>query len=603
MYSYYPRSLPVEQNFFTDKMANQGRGNWSNRLEFLFSCIGVTVGLGNIWRFPYICYKNGGGAFLIPYFLFLVLIGTPCVFLQFSYAQYSNLGPGKVWECCPLFRGIGYGMMTLTFIVGMYYDVILSWTLYYFGKSFFSPIPWATCGNEWNTPMCSVRTNVAAAGPGNSTIMNDTIIAIHDYLNTTSRKTPPEEFWENNVLQLTEGIHTLGTFRWEILLGVLATSIVIFLCLLKGIHSSGKVMYVMATIPYVFLLILLIRGLTLPGSLQGLKYYMVPRWEELLKFTVWVDAASQTIYSLSLSSSALIALASHNKFHNNIYRDAIIIPIFDAFTSWFAGCVVFVTLGYMAQEANLSMADVVDQGPGVAFIVYPEALATLQVPQLWSALFFLMLFTVGLDSQIVHIQLLYTGLTDTWPTVFGRRRLVTVASIILLSGICGIIFTTQGGMYVVQLTDWYISSLSIMVLVGMEVTVLAWIYGTDRIYKDIEAMIGYQPNRLWMVLWKYITPFLSAVLWLIGVINHQPVTYGSTPYPAWSIGIGWIIGILPLLPIPVTMFITLRRQKGSLKERLYKSLKPTKEWKPAISSYPDDNDVELSLNDNKDNSI
>ncbi|XP_033763496.1 sodium- and chloride-dependent betaine transporter-like [Pecten maximus] len=284
----------------------------------------------------------------------------------------------------------------------------------------------------------------------------------------------------NNVLQLTEGIQTLGTIRWELLLGELATSIVIFLCLFKGIHSSGKVMYVMATIPYVFLTALLIRGFTLPGSLQGLKYYMVPRWEELLKLSVWVDAAAQTFYSLSLPSGALIVLASHNKFHNNIYRDAIIIPMFDAFTSWFAGCVIFVTLGYMAQKANLSMEDVIDQGPGVAFIVYPEALSTLQLPQLWSALFFLMLFTVGLDSQIVQIQILYTGLTDKWPSTFGRHGLLTLAVILVISGVCGIVFVTQGGMYVVQLTDWYLSSVSILLLVGTEVIVLAWIYGYFR---------------------------------------------------------------------------------------------------------------------------
>ncbi|XP_069117763.1 sodium- and chloride-dependent creatine transporter 1-like [Argopecten irradians] len=577
-------------------MANQSRGNWSNRLEFLFSCIGVTVGLGNIWRFPYICYKNGGGAFLIPYFLCLFLIGTPCVFLQFSYAQYSNLGPGKVWECCPLFKGIGYGMMTLTFIVGTYYSVILSWTLYYFGSSFFPTVPWSTCGNDWNTEICSVRTRMYSNGTGNeSMLINNTYI--NGDTNIT-RKPPSEEFWENNVLQLTEGIQTMGTVRWELLLGVLATSIVIFLCLIKGIHSSGKVMYVMASIPYVFLTALLIRGLTLPGSIQGFKYYMLPRWQELLKLDVWVDAAAQTFYSLSLSSGALIVLASHNKFHNNIYRDAMIIPMFDAFTSWFAGCVVFVTLGYMAQEANLSIEDVVDQGPGIAFIVYPEALATLKLPQLWSALFFLMLFTVGLDSQIVHMQLLYTGLTDTWPNKFGRRRLLTVAVILLLSSIIGIVFVMQGGMYVLQLTDWYLSSLSILLLVGSETIVLAWVYGSGRIYDNIEAMIGYRPNKLWMILWKFVTPFLCFGLWLIGVINHQPVSYGSTAYPGWSIGIGWIIAFLPLIPIPVTMYIILKQQHGSLRERFRKSLNPTKEWKPAISSMQDDKDVEMKLNGN-----
>ncbi|XP_060072493.1 sodium- and chloride-dependent glycine transporter 2-like [Ylistrum balloti] len=580
-------------------MSNQARGNWSNRLDFLFSCIGVTVGLGNIWRFPYICYKNGGGAFLIPYILCLVIIGTPCIFLQFTYAQYSNLGPGKVWECCPLFKGIGYGMMTITAVVGLYYTVIISWTLYYFGMSFSSTLPWATCDNDWNTRSCFARnkwdTNETAI------YTNLTESAFPEWVNESSLslKTPPEEFWEQNVLELTEGIHTLGTVRWELLVCGFVTSGIIFLCLIKGIHTSGKVMYVMATVPYAFLTVLLVRGLTLPGSLQGLKFFMVPRWEKLLELSVWVDGATQTVYSLGLSSSALIALASHNKFHNNIYRDAMILSVCDAFTSWFAGCVIFVTLGYMAHQTNLSIGDVVAQGPGIAFIVYPEALATLKLPQLWSVIFFLVLFTVGLDSQVVHIQLIYTGLTDSWPKVFGQHRLLTLAGIIITSALCGIVFTTQGGMYVVQLTDWYISSVSIMVLVGMEVTVLAWVYGTDRLYNDIEAMIGYKPSKLWMILWKFIAPVLYAVLWLIGVINHLPVTYASRPYPDWSIGIGWIIAFLPLMPIPVTMFITLKRQKGNLRERFAKALKSTNEWKPATSSRQDETEAGLSLTDNK----
>ncbi|XP_069121809.1 sodium- and chloride-dependent glycine transporter 1-like isoform X1 [Argopecten irradians] len=584
--------------------ANTSRGNWSNRLEFLFSCIGVTVGLGNIWRFPYICYKNGGGAFLIPYFLFLVIIGSPGVFLQFTYAQYSNLGPGKVWECCPLFKGVGYGMMTLTAVLGLYYTVIISWTLYYFGMSFSSTIPWSTCDNHWNTRLCFARTMGNYNDTGNFTIQANYLNStLNTYANGSLLKTPPEEFWEKNVLELTESIQTLGTVRWPLLLCGLVTSVIIFLCLIRGIHTSGKVMYVMATVPYIFLITLLVRGLTLPGSLQGLRYYMVPRWEELLKFSVWVDGATQTIYSLGLPSSALIALASHNKFHNNMYRDAIFITICDAFTSWFAGCVVFVTLGYMADQTNLSIKEVVDQGPGVAFIVYPEALATLKFPQLWSAIFFLVLFTVGLDSQVVHIQLLYIGLTDSWPKIFGRNKLLTVAGIISVSTLIGIIFTTQGGMYVVQLMDWYLSSISLMVLVGTEVTALAWVYGADRLYNDIEAMIGYKPTKLWMLLWKFIMPILYACLWLVGVINHQPVAYGSTPYPGWSIGIGWIIALLPLIPIPLTVLITLKRQKGSLRQRLSQSLKPTREWQPADSSRQNSSEVQMKLNENNDDPI
>ncbi|XP_033764407.1 sodium- and chloride-dependent taurine transporter-like [Pecten maximus] len=564
-------------------MAKEGRGNWNNWYEFIFSCIGLTVGLGNIWRFPYICYKNGGGAFLIPYFIFLFVIGLPEVFLQFTYAQYSNLGPGKIWECCPLFRGIGYGMITLTWLIGIYYGVIIAWTLYYFGMSFSATLPWATCDNPWNTPSCYIRGANSALNETVNRTMNGTVTTaltiVTNGTNVTAR-TPPEEFWERHVLELTDSIEDLGSIRWQLVLCLLATSITVFLCLAKGIKSSGKVMYVAATVPYLFLLTLLIRGLFLPGALDGLKFYLIPRWERLLDFNVWVDAAVQTFFSASIGMGALIGLASFNKFSNNHYRDALIVPVLDAVTSMFAGCTIFVTLGYMANQAGVDIEKVVEQGPGIAFMVYPEALSTLPLPQLWSVLFFIMLFTVGLDSQIVHIQLVAVGLMDRFK-IFRDHETLTMAFLNLLSFIIGLIFVTQGGMYVLQLVDWYVASISTMFLAFLEVTALAYFYGVNRLYKDIEMMLGYKPCPGWKAFWLVITPLMVLVLWLVSVSQHKAVSYGKSTYPDWSIGIGWVIAIAPLIPIPISAIWTICEGQGSIIDRLRDAVKPTTLWKPA----------------------
>ncbi|OWF53371.1 sodium- and chloride-dependent glycine transporter 2-like [Mizuhopecten yessoensis] len=562
-----------------EEKRENARGNWSSWYEYLFSCIGCLVGLGNIWRFPYVCYKNGGGAFLIPYFFFMAVSALPLMFLEISYSQYSNLGPGKVWICCPLFKGIGYGMVILTGLVSIYYNVILAWTLYYFGMSFSSVLPWSHCNNEWNSPHCYNRVGYA----NNSLTVNGTM---HEstYNNTANgiARTPSEEFWQRNVLDISENIDTMGGIRWQLALGLFAAWLAVFLCLIKGIKTSGKVVYVAATIPYLFLLILFIRGMTLPGSKDGILFFLIPRWSDLGKLSVWGDAAVQMFYSAGLGWGGMATLASYNNFNNNCYRDAILLPLLDAFTSWFSGMVIFATLGYMANEAGVHIGEVVASGPGIAFMVYPEALATLPLPQLWSVLFFLMLFTVGLDSQMVHVQTITGALTDNFPKVFQSRKPLLTACVCMIGFFLGMPCVMQGGIYVLTLIDWYCASISVMLLSLLELIVIAWIYGSDRLLRDIEMMIGYRPSAIWKIMWRFVAPIMLFLIWLFSVVKLGHVKYDKQSYPDWSIGVGWVIAIASLVPIPVGIARELYTRKGGLLQRIRASIVPTPEWKPAV---------------------
>ncbi|XP_071145435.1 sodium- and chloride-dependent glycine transporter 2-like [Mytilus edulis] len=584
-------------------MAETSRGNWSTWFEFLFSCIGEMVGLGNIWRFPYICFKNGGGAFLVPYLIFMMLLAMPLVFLEFTYAQYSNLGPGKVWLCCPLFKGIGYGMLTLVAISGIYYNVIVAWTLYYFWNSFSYKIPWGDCNNEWNTDNCYMRGQNVNNTFFNTSLLNITTMQIngsdHQYstnisMLNVSRQTSAEEFWERHVLDMTDGIENQGHLRWQLVLCLLASWTALFFSVLKGIKTSGKVMYVASTIPYVFLLILLIRSLFLPGAFSGLAYFFIPRWSDLLKFSVWSDAAIQVFYSSGLGIGGIITLASYNKFHNNCYRDAMILPVLDTFTSLFAGCVVFSTLGYMAEASKVQIDDVVKQGPGIAFMVYPEALATLPLPQVWSVFFFLMLFTIGLNTMIVQVQVITTGIFDNFPNLVQRGKTLTRLCVCVVGFLLGLMCVTQGGVYILQLIDWYAASVSLMFLLLLEVIVLAWIYTTERLYCDIEMMIGFKPSLIWKFCWRVTCPLIVASLWIINNVQHEPIKYGKKSYPSWAIGVGWIIAIVPLIMIPAGIVQSFLAAKGDLFQRLHSTLKPSPMWKPAkTKGESDENNVEL----------
>nr|XP_011456838.2 sodium- and chloride-dependent glycine transporter 1 [Crassostrea gigas] len=580
---------------------NVGRGNWVGRLDFLLSCIGYAVGLGNIWRFPYLCYQSGGGAFLIPYVIFLVLCGMPLFFLEISYGQFASLSPISVWKMSPLFKGVGYGMVIISGIVCVYYNIIITWTIYFLYHSLRAVLPWSTCNNAWNTENCYVRgesvwtnSTVNTTMGYNTTGVNMTGLLLPSGIangtsNGTSdlagRITASEEFWQNEVLQITEGIEDLGTIRWELLICLAIAWIVIFLCLCKGVKSSGRVVYVTATFPYLVLTILFIRGVTLPGAGAGIYFYLVPEWEKLLTFKVWGDAAVQIFYSVGMAWGGLITMASFNKFNNNCYRDAMIVPLINCGTSVFAGLVIFSVLGFMSHETGIDIKNVVTQGPGLAFVAYPEAVVKLPISPLWAVLFFLMLFAVGLDTQFGMFETMTSAFIDEFPHLLKNRKVLFTAFFCFIEFLLGIPCVMQGGIYVLQIMDWYCATFSLMLLSLTECVVIAWIYGTDRFYKDIELMIGFQPCLWWKICWKYITPVTIAFVWLFSVTQLSPVTYGKYEYPDGAIVIGWMLGLVSLMPIPICAILAILREKGSFYERIKKLVHHTDDWGPAVEKH------------------
>ncbi|XP_070954331.1 sodium-dependent proline transporter isoform X5 [Macaca nemestrina] len=247
------------------------RGNWTGKLDFLLSCIGYCVGLGNVWRFPYRAYTNGGGAFLVPYFLMLAICGIPLFFLELSLGQFSSLGPLAVWKISPLFKGAGAAMLLIVGLVAVYYNMIIAYVLFYLFASLTSDLPWEHCGNWWNTELCLEH---RGSKDGNGALP----------LNLTCTVSPSEEYWSRYVLHIqgSQGIGSPGEIRWNLCLCLLLAWVIVFLCILKGVKSSGKVVYFTATFPYLILLMLLVRGVTLPGAWKGIQFYLTPQFHHLL---------------------------------------------------------------------------------------------------------------------------------------------------------------------------------------------------------------------------------------------------------------------------------------------------------------------------------
>ncbi|XP_042264663.1 sodium- and chloride-dependent creatine transporter 1 [Thunnus albacares] len=568
------------------------RETWTRQMDFIMSCVGFAVGLGNVWRFPYLCYKNGGGVFLIPYLLIVFIGGIPVFFLEIALGQFMKQGGVSAWNIAPLFKGLGLASMVIVFFCNTYYIMILVWGLYFLFHSFTNPLPWATCGHPWNTPNCtqdfrrSCHNRSAAQSPLPSPAATPSNLSSTSPLNLSSAqlllnsscmeaegmRSPVIEFWERKVLRLSGGLHEPGDISYEMVLCLMATWVIVYFCMWKGVKSTGKVVYFTALFPYLVLVVLLAHGVTLPGALDGIVYYLKPDWSKLGEAQVWIDAGTQIFFSYAIGLGALTALGSYNRFHNNCYQDAFVLALINSGTSFFAGFVVFSVLGFMAAEQDVDISKVAESGPGLAFIAYPKAVTLMPLAPLWAALFFFMLLILGLDSQFVGVEGLITGIMDMLPpkSALGSLRREVVAAICCV--ICFLIdmsMVTEGGMYVFQLFDYYSASgITLLWQAFWECVVIAWVYGADRFMDDVARMIGYQPLPYMKWCWSYITPFVCVGVFLFHVVNYKPLTYNTVyTYPLWGEALGWALALSSMLCIPVTVLYKLLRCKGSLRER------------------------------------
>lgn len=543
------------------------REKWSRKIEFLFACIGFAVGYGNFWRFPFKCFKNGGGAFLIPFIICLVFTGIPLFMLELSLGQSSQAGPLKTFKkIAPVFAGIGHAMIVLCFLVSVYYNVILAWSFYYFFNSFQSKLPWVGCDHQWVSSYCydPFMKNINAT---NATMVNS---------NSTS---PSREFFTNNVLQISSGLYDTGSMNWKPLGCLLLAWICVYFCIWKGIRTTGKVVYVTATLPYVMLFVFFVRGITLPGAVNGISYYVTPEWDKLLVFQVWVDAASQVFYSLTLGFGVMLTFASYNDRSNNLFRDALLISIVDALTSIFSGFVVFAIMGYMAeiQQKDITDPAIATDGPGLVFIVYPAALATLPQPQMWSVIFFLMLITLGLDSQFGQVEAVSSSLIEQFPRQLEKYKELVVLGVCVLLFLLGLPCMTQGGMYWFNLIDNYSAGLSLLFIGFFELIAVAWIYGANEFRANIEKMIGFKISYGWVIMWKYITPIIVAVIFLFGLIKHSRLKYETFyTYPASGELLGWLMAIASMIWIPIIAVKEYIQAEGCATQKFQFLLKSNK---------------------------
>ncbi|ESO88413.1 hypothetical protein LOTGIDRAFT_126022 [Lottia gigantea] len=575
---------------------NKVRGHWNSRLDFVLSCLGYIVGLGNVWRFPYLVYRNGGGAFFIPYLIMLIFCGIPMVYMELAFGQYASLGPITIWRAVPLFKGVGYGMVLVSMVVAVYYNVVTAWAAYYLFTSMTSVLPWESCNNSWNTENNILCTSILR----NCSLYNDTEVipcikelqtifsdSVINPLYTHNKTSPSEEYFYRSVLNVSTGLQELGEIRWQLALCLLMCWTIIFLSLLKGIQISGKISYAVVSFPYIIIIILLIRGMTMDGSLDGIKFYVTPKWELLQHPRVWGDAATQVFFSLSVCWGGLTTLASYNKFHNNIYRDTILVCLGDTLMSVLAGFAVFASIGVLGKELGTSVDNVIQSDVGLTFIVYPAAIVSFPVAPLWSILFFLMIVMMGLSTLFTSVETIVTAIVDENIKILHKKRVVILSIVCLSAFLLGLPLTTQGGLYILQLMDGFAGGFPPMVNAVFMGVAIGWTYGVKQFCRDISHMIGITVSWWWRTMWYGVSPIITLFILIFSAVGYIPLhrEFDDIRYPQWAEIVGFLLVALCIVPVPAWIIIRLATIKGSLIQKFKMLCQPERDWGPALEKH------------------
>ncbi|MBU1088080.1 MAG: sodium-dependent transporter [Candidatus Omnitrophica bacterium] len=474
----------------------QHRPQWKTHIGFLLAAIGSAVGLGNIWRFPYLCYKNGGGAFLVPYFIALLVVGIPLMILEIGLGhKMRGSAPASIAVISQKWEWAGWWQVILgMFGILLYYSVVISWCFNYFFFAF---------NGQWGAD--------------------------------------PNTFFFKQFLMVSNGPFEIGDLRTPILVGLMLVWffnwLIVFVGVQKGLERANKIF-----MPLLFILTALIVfwGIRLPGASEGIKLYLKPQFSRLADIRVWMDAFSQIFFSLSLGFGVILAYASYLPRKSQIVRDAVIISFVNCLFSVFAGFGVFSVLGYMAHNTGQAISEVVTESIGLAFVVYPKAISMLPAfSREFGLVFFAILVIAGLSSGISILEGITSAIIDKFH--YSRKVVVSVLSIIGFLG--GIIFTTRAGILWLDIVDHFVTNYGIIIAAILECIIIGWIFKAKKLREHINHFSSWNLNKWWWdISVKVIAPVILGGLLISTILEEIARPYGGyTRLALLVIGRDWIV--------------------------------------------------------------
>lgn len=481
------------------------RSKWGTNLGFLLAAIGSAVGLGNIWRFPYVTYKNGGGAFLIPYFVALFTAGIPILMLEFALGHHREASAPKAFRHIDAkWEWLGWwAVCFVLFGISLYYIVIIGW-----------------CANY----MLFSLTEAWGSKPG---------AFFDEFLGVSGNK----DVWDIRGLRwrIVASVAVVWLINWAIAYGGVK----------RGIERAVKVM--MPTL-FVLTAAIIIWALFLPGAAKGVKHYVTPDFSKITEVNVWIAAYGQIFFSLSLGFGIMIAYSSYLSRDANIFRNSLIVGFSNSFYEVCAGFGVFSILGYMAVEQGQEISEVVKEPIGLAFIAYPKAISLLPCGRLFGFLFFLLLLVAGVSSSISIIEAFTAAILDKFS--LSRKKVIT--TICALGFLGSLLFTTNVGSLWLDIVDHFLNQYGLITVGIVEALVVGWLYRTDKLKAHIVNNLGlsgrkhkifdYVVLQLWMYCIRFITPVALGIAIVHSLIREFAVPYSDYPISGIIfLGVGWLL--------------------------------------------------------------
>lgn len=487
------------------------RDQWNSKVGFLLAAIGSAVGLGNIWRFPYVAATSGGGAFLLPYFFAIITAGIPILIMEYTIGKvYRGGAPSALARMNHKFEWLGWFQVMVAFMILVYYFAIVVWTLSYVGYAF-----------------------------------------------TDSWGADPEGFFFGEYLQASSGPFDFAGLKMNLLVPFLAVWVLIAIILFRGV-SRGIELACKVSLPLLFLMmiIIVIRGLTLPGSVDGLEYLFAPDWTALKDPNIWVAAYGQIFYSLSVGFAIMIAYASYLPKESDVVNSAFITATANHGFELLAGIGVFAVMGFMAAEQGVGVEDVIGGGIGLAFITFPRAISSLPtVNVLFGFCFFGALFIAGVTSVVSIAQAVISGLHDKFD--IDHKKAVTL--VLVPAFILSFLFITGAGIHILDIVDAFTNQVGIAVGGVIEVILICWFFNPEEIRKMANEFSNFSIGKWWTFCLKIVTTVVLGIMTVLNIYKFATQGYGGYEMKAITV-YGW--GVMALIIIGATVLYFMKGKPG-----------------------------------------
>ncbi|MGM0425330.1 MAG: sodium-dependent transporter [Thermodesulfobacteriota bacterium] len=488
------------------------REQWGTRTGFILAAVGSAIGLGNIWRFPYMAFDNGGGAFLIPYFFALLTAGIPIIILEFGIGhKYKGSAPMTFFNIFKKWQWLGWWQVFVAFVISIYYVVVIAWALNY----------------------ALLALNL---GWGES----------------------PGDFFFGEFLALSDGPMSLGGIVWPVFIAAIAMWLVTWLALFSGVRRGIEVANkIFMPVLFLLLLIMLGRAVTLDGAAEGINWLFRPDFSAILDYKVWTAAYGQIFFTLSICFAIMITYSSYLPAKSDINNNGMMTAFINCGFSLLAGIMVFGVLGYMAKEQGVPLEEVVGAGVGLAFVTIPEAINLLPAPEFFGFLFFISLVFAGLSSMISISEACCSALMDK----FAWNRKPTSSLLCLVGFLLSLIFMTNGGLFVLDIVDHFINNFGIVFAGLVEVILLSWFFKLESVREHINALSEFAIGSWWNFCLKVITPIVLGYMAVANLVGDIRENYEGYPGSALVL-FGWcvVVGI-------VLLSFVLQSMKNSWEEK------------------------------------